>query len=85
MKPSVLSLREKKMPTKDINIVKRMLDLETSPVLSAEQKARLDAVATMPDEEIDYTDAPSLPDAVWTNTVNLNPAKQQITGMCQSN
>ena len=73
------------MPTKDINIVKRMLDLETSPVLSAEQKARLDAVATMPDEEIDYTDAPSLPDAVWTKAVNLHPAKQQITGMSQSN
>ena len=85
MKPSVLSLREKQMPTKDINIVKRKLDLKTPPVLSAEQMARLDAVTTMPDEEIDYNDAPSLPDAVWTKAVNLHPTKQQITGMCQSN
>lgn len=67
------------MPTKEINIVKRTLDLKKPPVLSAEQKARLDAVATMPDEQIDYTDAPSLPDAVWTKAVNFPPTKQQIT------
>ena len=54
------------MPTKESNIVKRALDLKKPPLLSAEQKARLDAVASMPDEQIDYSDAPCLPDAAWT-------------------
>ena len=36
------------MPTKESNIVKRTLDLKKPPQLSAEQKARLDAVAAMP-------------------------------------
>jgi len=53
------------MPTKEKNIVKRTLDLKLRPVLSDAQKARLDAVAAMPDERIDYSDAPGLPDAVW--------------------
>jgi len=41
------------MQTKENNIVKRTLDLKKPPRLSAEQKARLDAVASMPDEQID--------------------------------
>src|SRR5690606_29293932 len=53
---SALSLRGKQMPTKEKNIVKRTLDLKKRPPLSAEQKARLDAVASMPDEQIDYSD-----------------------------
>ena len=44
------------MPTKESNIVKRTLDLKKPPQLSAEQKARLDAVASMPDEQIDYSE-----------------------------
>ena len=68
------------MPTKGSNIVKRTFDLKKPPVLSAEQKARLDAVASMPDESIDYTDAPYLPDAVWMKKATELPhAKQQIT------
>ena len=63
--PSALSPRGKQMPTKESNIVKRTLDLKKPPLVSAEQKARLDAVALMPDEQIDYSDAPCLPDAVW--------------------
>ena len=53
------------MPTKESNIVKRTLDLKKPPLLNAEQKARLDAVALMPDEQIDYSDAPCLPEAAW--------------------
>ena len=53
------------MPTKESNIVKRTLDLKKPPPLSTEQKARLDAVASMPDEQIDYSDDPCLPDAAW--------------------
>lgn len=68
------------MPTKESNIVKRTLDLKKPPRLSAEQKARLDAVASMPDEQIDYSDAPGLQDAVWIKAAaELPHTKQQIT------
>ncbi len=67
------------MPKKESNIVKRTLDLKKKPRLSAEQRTRLDAVAAMPDEQIDYSDAPSLPDAVWAKAVEMPHAKQQIT------
>lgn len=50
------------MSAKESNIVKRTLDLKLRPVLSDAQKARLDAVAAMQDERIDYSDAPSLPE-----------------------
>ena len=33
--------------------------------LSAKQKTRRDAVASKPDEQIDYSDTPSLQNAVW--------------------
>ena len=68
------------MPTKESNIVKRTLDLKKPPLLSAEQKARLDTVASMPDEQIDYSNAPYLPEAVWTKAAaELPNNKQQIT------
>ena len=48
--------------------------------MGAEQKARLDAVASMPDEQIDYSDAPYLPDAVWMKAAEQLPhTKKQIT------
>lgn len=60
--------------------MKRTLDLKLRPVLSDAQKARLDAVAAMPDERIDTSDAPSLPDAVWMKAAEQLPhAKKQIT------
>jgi uncharacterized protein (DUF4415 family) len=59
--------------------VKRTLDLSQPPVLSAAQKARLDALAAKTDAQIDYSDIPSRPDAVWTKAVNFPGAKQQIT------
>jgi len=68
------------MPTKESNIVKRTLDPQKKPTLTAEQKARLDAVAAMPDEQIDYNDAPYLPNAVWLKPAAVLPRnKQQIT------
>ena len=68
------------MPKKDRNIVKRTLDLKKPPVLSKEQKARLEAVASMPDEQIDYSDAPHLTDAVWVKAAaNVPRTKKQIT------
>jgi len=59
--------------------MKRTLDLNSPPVLDAKQKARLDAVVSMPDDQIDYSDAPSLPDAVWMKAAVNLPKKQQIT------
>ena len=68
------------MPTKESNIVKRTLDLKKPPVLSAAQKARLDAVASMPDEQINYSDAPGLPGAIWMKAATELPhTKEQIT------
>jgi uncharacterized protein (DUF4415 family) len=68
------------MLTKEKNIVKRTLDLNNPPELSTEQKARLDALAAMPDEQIDYSDAPYLPNAVWTKASEQLPrTKKQIT------
>lgn len=59
------------------NTVKRTLDLQNPPPLTDAQKARLTAVAAMLDEQIDYSDAPHLPDAVWAKAVELPGAKQQ--------
>ena len=68
------------MLTKESNIVKRTLDPTNPPVLTAEQKARLDVVAAMPDELIDYSDAPYRPDAVWMKAADRLPhTKKQIT------
>jgi len=53
------------------NIVTRTLDLDNLPPLTDEQKARLDAIANMPDSEIDYSDAPYRPDAVWTKSLGF--------------
>jgi uncharacterized protein (DUF4415 family) len=79
-KPSFLYQQEKQMQTKENNIVKRTLDLKRRSVLSDAQKAQLDAVVAMPDERIDYRDAPSLPDAVWMKAATELPhTKQQIT------
>ena len=75
-----LFLRGKLMPTKGSNIVKRTLDPKKPLQVSDEQKARLEAVASMPDEQIDYSDAPSLPNAVWMKAAEQLPhTKKQIT------
>ena len=67
------------MPVKENNIVKQTLDLKKPPRFSAGQKARLEAVAAMPDEQIDYSDAPRLHDAVWMKAAEAPHTKQQIT------
>ncbi len=40
--------------------------------LSTEQQEKLRAVAALPDDQIDYTDIPALPDSFWDNAVR-NP------------
>ena len=46
-------------------IVTYKMDLNKPPVLSEEQKARLEALAKRPDSEIDFSDIPELDDSFW--------------------
>src|SRR5262249_45635239 len=52
--------------------VKRVVDLANPSPLSAEQKAELEDLWVMPDNEIDTSDIPPLTDAFWKNAVR-NP------------
>lgn len=45
--------------------VKYELDPQNLPELSEEEKARIERLAAMPDEQIDYSDIPPLSDAFW--------------------
>jgi len=67
------------MPWKKNDTVRLTLDPDHLPPLSDVQKARLDAVAVMPYAQIDDSDAPFRPDAVWHKPVDVPPAKKQIT------
>jgi uncharacterized protein (DUF4415 family) len=61
------------------NIVKLTLDVNNPPPLTAEQKARLEAIAAMPDDQIDTSDMPFNPDAVWVKAVDFPHAKKLIS------
>ena len=63
-------------------IVKREVDLQNPPRLTAAQRARLGALAKMPDSEIDYSDIPPLTGSFWKNAVRnpfYKPTKQVTT------
>lgn len=62
------------MPQQETNTVKLTLDLTNPPVLTEEQKARLAALAELPDDQIDTSDAPSLPET--TAWVHASPRDQ---------
>lgn len=49
-------------------IVKHV-DLSNLPPLTAKQKARLVALAALPDETIDYSDIPPTNEEFWKNAV----------------
>jgi len=61
------------------SIVKLTLDPLNPPPLTDAQKARLVALAAMPDDRIDTSDAPFRPDAAWMKAAELPRTKQQIT------
>jgi len=62
------------------NIVKLTLDPDHLPPLTARERSQLENVAAMSDEDIDYSDAPHRPDAVWMKAAERLPkAKRQIT------
>jgi uncharacterized protein (DUF4415 family) len=64
------------MSEKDTGIVTMKLDLNNPPMLSAEEKAQLERLALMDDDDIDYSDIPPSPaDAKWTRPDRLVGAK----------
>ena len=67
------------MNKKDKNTVKLTLDLKKPPAMSDSQKKRLVALAAQPDDTIDYSDAPTMPDAIWERPVKLPEPKRQVT------
>ena len=63
-------------------IVKYKVDLNNPPVLSDEQKVRLEALAKRPDSEVDCSDIPELDENFWKNAVQnpfYKPTKQVTT------
>lgn len=70
------------MPKKEGTIVRRFLDPKKPPKPTEEQLARMRRLADMPDELIDYSDAPPAPDdVVWLKAADFPPLspKKQIT------
>ena len=61
------------------NTVKRTLDPKNPPILTQEQKLRLAALAALSDDQIDTSDAPFRPDAVWVKAVDFPHAKKLIS------
>lgn len=62
--------------------VKRSIDLQNPPLLTAKQRSRLALLAKRPDAKIDYSDTPPLDDAFWKNAVRnplYKPTKQITT------
>lgn len=63
-------------------MVRYAIDLDNPSPLTDAQKAELAALAALPDEAIDYSDIPPLPDEAWENAVRgrfYRPVKQQFT------
>lgn len=61
------------------NTVKLTIDPNNPPVLTDEQKIRLAAMAALPDDQIDTSDAPFRPDAVWVKAVDFPHGKKLIS------
>jgi uncharacterized protein (DUF4415 family) len=64
------------------NIVKYTLDINRPPKFTAAQRKRMQAIANMPETEIDYSDDPPASlNAVWTRPGALiaEQNKQQVT------
>ena len=62
------------------NTVKLTFNSGNLPPLTAQQREELDAIAAMPDEPIDYSDAPMLNEAFWQAvSMPTTEQKTQIT------
>jgi uncharacterized protein (DUF4415 family) len=63
-------------------MVRHKVDLNNFPPLTPAQRAELEALAAMPDEEIDYSDIPPLTEDFWKNAVRnpfFKPVKKSTT------
>lgn len=63
-------------------IVTYNVDLGNLPPLTSKQKAELTALANMPDDQIDYSDIPPLPDDFFKNAIRghfYRPVKSSTT------
>jgi len=64
------------------NTVSYELDPERSKPLTVAQKAELETLAGLSDDQIDTSDIPPLPEAFWNSAVRnpfYRPVKQQLT------
>jgi uncharacterized protein (DUF4415 family) len=62
--------------------VRFTLDLKNATPLTEAQQAELEALETLPDEAIDYSDIPALTDEFWESATCSplhKPLKQQLT------
>ena len=64
------------MSSKTSDFVRHRIDLDNPPPLTDKQNRELATLATMPDEDIDYSDIPKLDDAALSQ---FRPLKRQIT------
>ena len=86
MKRSASSRRAGPTAVKDATtgemLVSHVVDLNDPPSLTDAQKAELEALEAMPDDDIDYSDIPPLDEKFWKNAVPnrlFRPVKQQLT------
>jgi uncharacterized protein (DUF4415 family) len=64
------------------NLIRHTVALDDLPPLTEEQKAELEILARLPDDAIDTSDAPVLPDAAWQSAVRgrfYRPTKTSTT------
>jgi uncharacterized protein (DUF4415 family) len=61
--------------------VRYSIDLDNPPPLTEAQKAEIEALKNMRDEDIDYSDIPPLTDEFWKNAKPLHyrPIKESTT------
>ena len=79
---SARQAQKKKRGNNMSKIVTYKVNLNNVPVLSDEQKARLDALAKRPGSEIDFSDVAELDESFWKNAVQnplYKPTKQVTT------
>jgi uncharacterized protein (DUF4415 family) len=79
-----LSLRGERKPEKGDTMKEKIVRyrLDTLPPLSEAQKANLERLAALPDNEIDTSDIPVLTDEQWKHAVRgqfYRPVKKQVT------
>ena len=61
------------------NTVKLTLDPANPPPLTNEQKTRLTAISALPDDQIDTSDAPFRPNAVWAKAADVPHGKKLVS------